>query len=76
MYDPDSSAGSKAMSLLAGGHFGLLWAVMGDLDYFASILGLPRYSTASGPCALCRCTGVGLNTWTDTGPRAACIGEC
>ena len=76
MYDPDSSAGSKALSLLAEGHFGLLWAIMGDLDYFASILGLPRYSTACGPCALCRCTGVGLNTWTDTGPTAAWIGEC
>ena len=28
MYDPDPSTGSKALSFLADGHFGLLWAIM------------------------------------------------
>lgn len=76
MYDPDSSAGSKALSFLADGHFGLLWAIMGDLDYLASILGLPRFSASTGPCALCRCTGIGPNTWTDSRPTAPWIEEC
>ena len=76
MYDPDSAAGSKALSFLADGHFGLLWAIMGDLDYFAAILGLPGFIASSGPCALRRCTGIGPNTWTDSRPTAPWMEEC
>lgn len=37
---------------------------MGDLDYYAKTLQLPR-STSSNPCYLCQCTSSGENTWHD-----------
>ena len=43
----------------------MLWAIIGDLDYMAAVLGLPRFSSKAAPCSLCRCTGVGPLTWTD-----------
>ena len=40
------------------------------------ILGLPQFKSNENPCALCKCTGKGVNTWTDmreTAPWTRCI---
>ena len=50
---------------LAGGWKAILWALTGDLDCFNAMLGTPTYSLQRGPCMHCRCTGTGVNTWTD-----------
>lgn len=54
---------SKALQPLAKGYRGLLFALCGDLDYFASLLCTPHYNTKKGPCALCRCDEDGYLTW-------------
>ena len=54
-----------------GGHFAVLFSLQGDLDYFASVLNLPRSTSASGPCALCRATKVGPCSWQDFRTSAA-----
>lgn len=48
----------------------MLWTIIGDLDYFAATLQLPRFSLMSGPCPLCRCTGHGDRSWTVFGVNA------
>ena len=63
-YDKDTPAGKKAGTPLADGYFGVLWAIMGDLDYFSDVLGLPR-SNSRNPCCLCRCTAKGPRTYTE-----------
>ena len=75
-YDSTSPEGQQAGNLLANGYFGVLWAVMGDLDYMASVLNLPRYSSAANPCSLCRCSSVGVGTWTDNRPNAGWMEQC
>ena len=75
-YPAGSAEKKKALSPLAGGYFGVLWGILGDLDYMASVLGLPHYGNASNPCALCRCSSVGPNTWTDNRSTAGWIGSC
>ena len=69
-YDPTSVSGRRAGKPLAGGYFATLWAVVGDLDYFASMLDVPR-STAVQPCSRCRCSKWGPLTWQDFRPAAA-----
>jgi hypothetical protein len=74
-YNPRSPQGKRAGTALAAGYFGVLWGIMGDLDYFASDLGLPRFSAAS-PCTLCRCCNEGPAFWSDFRQNAAWIEEC
>ena len=64
-YDRSSEHGRRALSPLAGGHYGVLWGILGDLDYMNKALDLPRSTLAAGPCALCRCKGFGPLSWTD-----------
>lgn len=64
-YTADSLEGQRAGSLLAGGFFGVLFAITGDLEYMAKTLGLPRFSSATNPCCLCRCLKHGPMTLTD-----------
>ena len=75
-YEKDSEKGRLAGTDLAGGYCGVLWGIIGDLDYFCKTLTLPKSTLASGPCCLCKCTGRGANTWCDfsrTAPwRQAC----
>ena len=59
------------MTPLANGYFATLWAIIGDLDYLAKALLLPRSTLATGPCALCRCKGKGPYTWMNFAPDAA-----
>jgi len=76
VYSPDSPEGQKAGTLLAAGYFGVLWAIMGDLDYMAAILNLPRFSSSTSPCALCQCSSTGDFSWTDNRPTAPWIASC
>ena len=63
-----SSGASRAGKLLAGGFSGVLWSVKGDLDYYATSLGLPN-PNATSPCVLCKANST--NTpWTDAKPGA------
>ena len=59
-----------------GGHFACLFSLQGDLDYYASVLDLPRSTLASGPCALCRCTKFGPHSWQDFRTSAAWRDTC
>lgn len=68
-YPLSSEEGKKANTWLADGYYAVLWALMGDLDYFYYTLGLPRYS-ASSPCCLCKCTIHGATTWKDNRKNA------
>ena len=69
-YHARSVEGRRALHHLADGYRGILWSVIGDLDYMAKTLLLPRSTLASGPCALCKCTGSGATTWMDFRPTA------
>jgi hypothetical protein len=74
-YPPESEAGRKANTPLADGYYATIWAIMGDLDYFAKTLQLPR-STSSNPCALCRCTLHGNTSWKNNGLNAEWLSLC
>ena len=65
-YHPDSAEGKLAGTFLANGYCGLLWSLVGDLEYFNQVLQLPHYSNKTNPCALCRCSGGNDDTsWKD-----------
>ncbi|CAE7201833.1 unnamed protein product [Symbiodinium sp. CCMP2592] len=70
-YPAGSQEARKAGQPLMGGHFAFLFSLQGDLDYYASVLDLPRSTLASGPCALCRSTKVGPCSWQDFRTSAA-----
>jgi len=53
----------------------VVWSLMGDLDYYAKTLGLPR-STSSSPCFLCRCTLRGESSWRDNSSGAPWLNLC
>lgn len=69
-YGPDTAEGQKAGTYLANGYFAIIWALMGDLDYLAKTLHLPR-STSHNPCSLCRCTLNGDTSWKFFAPNAS-----
>ena len=54
---------------MAEGYRGVLWGLIGDLDYLVAILKLPNFNS-SRPCSLCRCSLSGANTWSDFSPQA------
>ena len=43
----------------------MLFSLIGDLDYFAGVLNLPHFGSATNPCPLCRATGSGPTTWAN-----------
>lgn len=49
---------------LAGGYCGVLWGLIGDLDYLLAVLKLPNFNAAR-PCGLCRCSLSGANSWSN-----------
>ena len=63
-YAPNTIEHQRAGTFLAEGYCGTIYAVMGDLDYLAKTLELPR-STSTNPCCLCRCTLHGDSSWRD-----------
>ena len=74
LFPSSSWRGKLAGQDLAAGFTGYLFSVIGDMDYFSSILQLPHFSWAKGPCALCKCTLGGVTTWTDFRKTAAWLG--
>ena len=55
-YPPNSVLGKKAGTRLAGKYAGALVATQGDMEFFASSLGLPRWSSNHNCCILCSWT--------------------
>jgi hypothetical protein len=69
-HPPQSREGKKAGKYLAGGFYGIVMALIGDLDYMNKFLGLPHWASAANPCNLCLCTKAGPLTWKDSRPNA------
>ena len=55
--------GDKGGTPLAGGYRGVLFGLLGDLEFQASVLQLPRWSAKRNLCSLCRCTRDGDLSW-------------
>ena len=53
----------RAGTELAGGFKGVLVAIQGDLDFYASAMNLPRWNVNKGGCPLCKCVRHGADTW-------------
>ena len=49
---------------LANGFIALLWILKGDLEYFASVLGLEHWSNGDRPCMACK-VDRDRHPWTD-----------
>ena len=65
-FSPASLDARRALKPLAGGFKGILWSLVGDLEYMSARLGLPHYGLKKGPCGLCQCSGdEGVNSWKD-----------
>ena len=64
-YPPTSAEGRKAGQPLANGYYGCLVQLCGDLDYYASYLDVPRWSSHTKPCSQCRCSFEGVLSWLD-----------
>ena len=58
-----SQAGNLANAPLAGGFYGVLWLVKGDLEHMAKSFKFP-YATSAQPCGCCRANSTNL-PWTD-----------
>ena len=71
-YTRLSEDGQRAGKPLAGGFYGCLWAVMGDLDYLNKVLGLPHHS-ANSPCTLCQCQIHGESSWKNNSNSAGWV---
>ena len=69
-YLPGTLDANRAGKPLAGGYFGALLQLCGDLDYNTKWLGLPHYGSGATPCVLCRATQNGATTWMDNRPTA------
>ena len=54
----------------------MLWALEGDMDYYAKTLGLPRWSLSQHCCALCKCEKNGPMTWQDARLGAPWVKSC
>ena len=52
------------------GFYGIVMALIGDLDYMNKFLGQPHWASAANPCNLCLCTKAGPLTWKDSRPNA------
>ena len=64
-YPPSSAEGRRAGQKLANGYYGCLVQLCGDLDYYASYLDVPRWSSHAKPCSQCRCSFEGDLSWLD-----------
>ena len=62
-YAPDSPQGRLAGTPLAGGYYGCLWMLRGDLEHMAKAYGF-AWPTAAEPCSCCRANASDL-PWTD-----------
>jgi hypothetical protein len=66
IYAANSTEGLRAMTPLAGGYFGVLWVIRGDLDWYNKTLRLNHYGS-NHPCCLCpaNCVEGDPMSWTD-----------
>ena len=62
--------GKRARTELCGGFRGLLFGLIGDLDYYDKILGLNRWSKNEDFCFHCKATNKGSCSYTDNRPVA------
>ena len=74
-YEAGSVESDRALTPLADGFYACVWSIMGDLDYYAKTLGLPR-STSHNPCPLCKCTLHGSTSWKDNSTSAEWPDTC
>ena len=49
---------------LAEGYFGVMWVLMGDLDYMHKVMHFADFNKPSEPCSLCRANNTDV-PWTD-----------
>ncbi len=68
--------GQRANSALASGYFAVLTGILGDMDYLAGTLQLPRWSRAVNCCPLCQCCLHGVNTWKNFKVNAPWVSTC
>ena len=64
-YDKASKEGQRGGTPLARGFRAVLLQLCGDLDYLSTWLNVPASTNRSKPCAQCRATFHGINTWLD-----------
>ncbi|CAE7743230.1 unnamed protein product, partial [Symbiodinium necroappetens] len=69
-YDASSIEGQKAGKPLAAGYCAVLFSLVGDLDYYATILDVARSTSVTAPCSRCRATKYGDMSWQDFRPAA------
>lgn len=68
-YEPTSPEGRRAGQPLAGGYYGVLWCVKGDLEHMHKAFGLQHHGSHR-PCSLCQ-ADTDARPWTDGRPGAA-----
>ena len=68
-YAKGSKEWKRAGSWLAGGFYGIVVGLCGDLDYMAKFLQVPHWAS-SKPCGWCRRSRTGANTWKDSRENA------
>lgn len=73
-WPPGSKQAFRSGQPLAAGYKACLWSIIGDLDYFVSILRLPNFNSQR-PCSLCRCSLAGANSWSNFTPSAPWRGQ-
>eukprot|EP00435_Cladocopium_sp_Y103_P022459 s3931_g5.t1 len=64
-YDKSSKEGRRAGQPLARGYRAVLLQLCGDLDYLSKYLCVPVSTNKAKPCAQCRATFQGQNSWLD-----------
>lgn len=75
-YPRGSLHARRAGKPLAGKWVACITGLLGDLDYLSLFLRLPRWSSATSPCALCKCTKRGNTTWRNWQQNAGWIATC
>ena len=74
---PKGSLGYKRKGLpLAGGWSAILFTLQGDMDYFASVLKLPKWQTKKKCCVLCQADAEGHNSWKNFDTSAPWVSTC
>ena len=64
-YTAGTVEGERAGKPLANGWRCILFAFIGDLDYFGNVLKLHNWQTKTDFCNLCKATLVGQTSFTD-----------
>ena len=64
-YAPGTKEHTLAGQPLAGGWKGILFCLIGDLDYYANVMKLANYQRNQDFCNLCNATLLGSTSYTD-----------